>query len=374
MRLARGLRVSEVAVCLSLFEVGSTTLFLIGGEAKQDAWLAMLAGAAGGLVLLFLHLAIHHQEPELDLFLLCRRYMGKILGTFVNLSFIGYFAYEASRNLRDISEVTELTLLNRTSMWIISSITIIVVSNTVRYGYRVLFLTCMILFPVMMLGYMFIIILIPATGLFHSELALPVLENGLKPVIKAAFPEIVSFPFGQVVLFLVFYPYARKNRNLNKVVVITYIITALALTFINQLIIFVLGPQIAAYSTLPLLETVQLIDMTEVLERMDAMFTLLLFLGLGIKMAAFFHGVVIGLERVTGANYRKWVLPAGLVLYGLSFLSTTFTEHIEVGRVFTLNYTSPVFQIFLPALLFIVILLKKRRNTRNEKKISEEKS
>ena len=358
----RTLRVSELAVCLVLFEVGSTTLFLIGGEAKQDAWIAMLAGAVGGLLLLILHLAIHDQDPELDLFLLFRRYMGKVLGTVLNLSFIGYFAYEASRNLRDFSEVTQMTLLIRTPMWLISLITIMVVSNTVRYGYRVLFLICMILFPLIVLGYTLIIILIPATGLFHPEFSLPILENGLAPIFKAAFPEIISFPFGQVVLFLVFYPYVRKDKNLNKVVVTSYILAAISLTFINQLIIFVLGPQIATYSTLPLLETVQLIELGEVFERMDALFTLLLFQGLGIKMVAFLHGAVIGLERVTGANYKKWVLPLGIILYGLSFISPTYTEHIEVGLGAALNYSSPVFQMFLPILLFIVILVKKRMN------------
>ncbi|WJH29612.1 spore germination protein [Paenibacillus sp. CC-CFT742] len=287
MNSAGSVRVSELAVCLSLFEVGSTTLFLMGGEAKQDAWLAMLIGAFGGLLLLIIHLAIHQQEPELDLFLLLQRYMGRILGTLLCLSFICYFAYEASRNLRDLSEVTTLTLLNKTPMWLISVISLLVVSNTVRYGYRVLFLVCMILFPVMVLGYVLISILIPATGLFHTELSLPVLEDGWGNIFKAAIPEIISFPFGQVVLFLVFYPYARKGKNLNKMVIIAYIATAVSLTFINQLIIFVMGPDIAMFSTLPLLQTVQLIDMTEVLERMDALFTLLLFLGLGIKIAFF---------------------------------------------------------------------------------------
>nr|WP_154893272.1 endospore germination permease [Paenibacillus xylanexedens] len=360
MDSAGTLRVSELAVCLSLFEVGSTTLFLMGGDAKQDAWLAMLIGAFAGLLLLIIHLTIHQQEPELDLFLLLQRYMGKILGTILCLAFIGYFAYEASRNLRDLSEVTTLTLLNKTPMWLISVISLLVVVNTVRYGYRVLFLICMILFPVMVFGYVLISILIPATGLFHIELSLPVMENGWGNIFKAAIPEIISFPFGQVVLFLVFYPYARKGKNLNKVVIIAYIATAVSLTFINQLIIFVMGPDIAMFSTLPLLQTVQLIDMTEVLERMDALFTLLLFLGLGIKIAAFYQGAVIGLERITGASYRKWILPVGVMLYGMSFLSPNFTEHLEVGRGITLIYSSPIFQIFLPLILLIVILLKKR--------------
>ncbi|WP_153978362.1 GerAB/ArcD/ProY family transporter [Paenibacillus xylanilyticus] len=360
MNSAGSVRVSELAAGLSLFEVGSTTLFLMGGEAKQDAWLAMLIGAFAGLLLLIIHLTIHHQEPDLDLFLLLKRYMGKILGTVVSLSFIGYFAYEASRNLRDLSEVTTLTLLNKTPMWLISIISLLVVANTVRYGYRVLFLICMILFPVIVFGYVLISILIPATGLFHTELSLPVLENGWGNIFKAAIPEIISFPFGQVVLFLVFYPYGRKGKNLNKVVIIAYIATAVSLTFINQLIIFVMGPDIAMFSTLPLLQTVQLIDMTEVLERMDALFTLLLFLGLGIKIAFFFQGAVIGLERITGASYRRWVLPAGIVLYGLSFLSPNFTEHLEVGRGIALIYSSPLFQIVLPLILLIVILIKKR--------------
>lgn len=360
MNYAGSVRVSELAVCLSLFEVGSTTLFLMGGEAKQDAWLAMLIGAFAGLLLLVIHLTIHHQEPELDLFLLLQRYMGKLLGTVICFSFIGYFTYEASRNLRDLSEVTTLTLLNKTPMWLISVISLLVVANTVRYGYRVLFLICMILFPVMVFGYVLISILIPATGLFHTDLSLPVMENGWSTIFKAAIPEVVSFPFGQVVLFLVFYPYARKGKNLNKVVIIAYIATAVSLTFINQLIIFVMGPEIAMFSTLPLLQTVQLIDMTEVLERMDALFTLLLFLGLGIKIAFFFQGAVIGLERITGASYRRWVLPVGIVLYGLSFLSPNFTEHLEVGRGIALIYSSPLFQIVLPLILLIVILIKKR--------------
>ncbi|MGG4186075.1 GerAB/ArcD/ProY family transporter [Paenibacillus polymyxa] len=63
------------------------------------------------------------------------------------------------------------------------------------------------------------------------------------------------------------------------------------------MVIFVLGSKIAASSTLPLLETVQLIELAEVFERMDALFTLLLFLGLIIKMVAFFNGAVIGLEK-----------------------------------------------------------------------------
>jgi spore germination protein KB len=354
-------RVSELIVCLVLFEIGSTTLFMMGSEAKQDAWLAMLIGALVGLVLLLLHLAIHRQDPSLDLFMLFRRYMGKYLGTFMNLLFVGYFTYETSRNLRDLGELTVMTLLNQTSIWIILLITIMVISNSVRYGPGVIFLTCMILFPIIALGYAIIIILIPATGLLHLEFMQPILEKGLQPVLKAAIPDIVSFPFGQTVLFLVFYPLVTKGRHLTRSVIISYCAVALFLTGFNQLNIFVLGPTLATNLTLPLLTTVQLIELPEVFERMDPLFTLLLFLGLGIKMSLFFSGAVTGLERITSISYKKWVFPLAALIYGLSFISPNYTHHIEVGRGVAVKYWWPVFQFGLPLLLFIVILIQKRK-------------
>ncbi|WP_379160881.1 GerAB/ArcD/ProY family transporter [Paenibacillus sp. sgz5001063] len=361
------LRVSELVICLSLFEVGSTTLFFIGSEAKQDAWLAMLIGAFAGLILLILHLSIYRQEPNLDLFQLFRKYMGKYLGSLLNFMFVGYFAYETSRNLRDLGEVTLLTLLNQTPLWIVCLIAILVVSNTVRYGYKVFFLMCMILFPGMLLGYTIISIIIPAGGLLHLEYFYPILENGWMPAFKAAIPEIISFPFGQVVLFLVFYPHARKAKNLRKAVITVYILTALSLTFLNQLIVLVMGHKLASFSTLPLLESVQLIRLAEVFERMDALFILLFFLGLGIKMAAFFNGAVIGLERITGISFKKWVLPLAAVIYGISFLSPNYTHHIMVGRKVTLNTSSPFFQIVLPLILFVVMKITKKWR-KNQKK------
>ncbi|MMZ44448.1 Spore germination protein YndE [compost metagenome] len=360
------IRVSELIICMSLFEVGSTTLFLMGAEANQDAWLVMLIGALAGLLLLKLHLVIHYQDPELDLFMLFRRYTGKYVGTLINLLFVMYFTYEASRNIRDLGEVTVMTLLRQTPLWIIILITIVVVSNTVRYGYKALFLLCLFLFPFFVLGYALISILIPATGLFHLENSLPVLEEGWTPIFKAAIPELISFPFGQTVLFLVFYPLAYKGRNLTKPVFFAYIMTALALTFVNQLEIFVLGPKIAANSTLPLLEAVQLIELADLFERMDALFTLLLFLGLIIKMSLFFNGAVIGLEKITGVGFKKWILPLAALIYGLSFLSPNYIHHMVIGRKFVLNSWFPVFQIFLPLLLFPFIVIKKRKKTNKQ--------
>ncbi|WP_217593660.1 endospore germination permease [Cohnella sp. GbtcB17] len=347
---------SSLIACLALYEIGSSTLFLLAAEAKQDAWIAMTMASAAGFVLLALYLAMHRMDPARDLFSLCRTYMGKWLGKAVGFAFFGYFAYEASRNLRDLVELTSQILLNDTPLFVIALLSVAVVSNTARYGGRILFLCSLVLFPFVIVGYLLLIFLLTGQHLIHAENLFPVLENGWRPVFRAAFPSLVSFPFGQTVLFLVFFPLVRtQNRNFTRTVYLTYAAVSIFLIAMNQLILFVLGQSIAERVTFPLLESVQLIEFSQVFERMDIFFVFVLFLGLGLKLAAFFTGAATGISQLTGIGYRKGVFGTGLLIYGLSFISPNYTHHIWLGKVVTYWFT--IFQIVLPLLLFIAMKL-----------------
>lgn len=353
-------RISELVVCYILFEIGSTTLFLIAPEARQDAWLAMLAAAFGGFLLLVMYLAIYQSDPNRDLYVLLRHYCGKWLGTAAGLVFIGYFAYEASRNLRDLGEIASIILLQQTPLFIILLITILVILNTVRLGASVLFKFSLAIFPMTLGSYLILYLLLFGLGEVRIERMLPMLEAGWKPIIDAAFPEILSFPFGQSVLFLVFFPLVTNSaRKLKKSMFIVYAATALMLTIFNQIIILVLGPGIAANCTLPLLQMVQLIELGDVFERMDIVFVLVLFIGLGTKLAAFCIGSAVGLHRLFGLNYKLSSVLVCAAVFGASFYSPNYTHHIWMGKQ-VLNW-DPIPQIALPVLLYIVMRIRGQR-------------
>ncbi|MCM3782110.1 spore germination protein [Neobacillus mesonae] len=367
-------KLSDLVITLTLFEIGSTTLFLIGGKAKQDAWLAMLIGAFIGFFLVALYLWIHYLDKGKDLFELLQYYMGQILGGVFGLLFACYFIYETSRNLRDLGELTEITLLNRTPIAIIMLVGILVVANTVRYGPEVLMRTSTALLPVIILGYLFLVLYITASGLLHFENMQPFFENGIVPVWNAAIPEIISFPFGQAVLFLVFFKLVEYTPKFNKSLLVFYCIVSIILTIINQINILVLGPAIAANSTFPLLETVQLIQVSQVLERTDALFALLLFLGLGIKLSAFYIGAVTGLSRIINLRYKILIIPTGIAIYSLSFLSPRYTEYIWFGLNFSVKWISPFFQIVIPVLLVFVMLIRKTKRKNSSQKSGEDRN
>lgn len=353
-------RVSGLVIAFSLFQVGSTTLFLLGATAKQDAWLAMMIGSLGGFVLLMMYLFIHKLDPQRDLYELLRYYWGKWIGSLGGLLFIGYFTYEASRSIRDIGELGTLTLLNQTPTAVVTLIALGVCADVVRFGPRVWFLLCHIFLLLMILGYGAILVLVPFTGLIHLDFLFPVLENGIAPVVEAAIPEIISFPFGQTVLFLVLFKLIKDKRKLKRSIMIAYGITAVFLIIMNELSVLVLGPEFAASSTYPLFEVTQLIEVPKIIERADVLFTMILFIGIGVKTAGFMFGAVIGLQTITPFRYKPALLLLSLIIYGLTFLSPRLTEFLWLGLHLALVKIWPVFQIALPALLFLTILIRKK--------------
>ncbi|WP_276352324.1 GerAB/ArcD/ProY family transporter [Cohnella caldifontis] len=352
------IRVSQIATWMILFEIGSTTLLLQGAKAKQDAWISMLLGAAGGAALLLMYLWMYRRDPGRNLFQLLRAYFGKILGSAAGFAFVLYFSYESSRNLRDLGELTVMTLLDRTPMQVTLLLFLSVCAYVAWKGPQAAILLNTALVPSLLTSYVLLAVFIWASGLVHFEFLFPILENGWKPVVQAAFPEIVSFPFGQLVLFLVFFSLAQNGKNMTGAMLGTYVFIALFLTFLNQINFLVMGPVLAVNNTFPLWHVVQLVRFARPM-RMEPLFSLVLFNGLGTKMAAFMIGALLGLENLTGVSRKMWVLPVSAAIFGMAFISPNLTHHLWLGRK-SATWIWPWFQIAIPLLLFLVMLIRSK--------------
>lgn len=128
----------------------------------------------------------------------------------------------------------------------------------------------------------------------------------------------------------------------------------------NSLNIAVLGPTLAGISALPLLQSVQLISVAKVFERMDVFITLVIYIGLFMKMIIFFLCAVLGLSQLTSKTYRFWIVPVGLTIFGASYLEPNYTVHISLGFNFSTRLFT-IFQIFIPAALWMTMLLSRKK-------------
>ncbi|HTG69439.1 MAG TPA: endospore germination permease [Candidatus Udaeobacter sp.] len=349
---------NQLSILIIVFLIGSTPLFELGIKAKQDAWMAMTLAAFAGLLLTIMYVRIQKRSPDSELAELYIIHFGRWIGGFIGLLHALWFAYESMRNVRDVGELTLMALLNFTPKWIVMLLIISAAAYTVSRGLEVFVRVVQLLFPIVALSYTVIVLFLFIARLPKLSHLLPLLENGMLPVVKAAFPDLMAFPFGQMVIFLVFWKHVSEKKIIGRVSYWAFIGVAAFLILMNSITMCVLGPEMSAITALPLLEVVQLIRLANFLERLDVIVTLLLFIGLYVKMTALYMASVFTFNAVTGIAYRYCVLPIGLIIYAASFLEPNNTYHIWIGLDITLKIV-PLFQIVLPLLMLIVGIRKK---------------
>lgn len=350
----------QIAFMIMLFEIGSTPLFLVGGKAKQDSWLAMTVGAAAGFVLLLLLLWIQRRALRMDLIGMLKFHFGRIAGSVVGGLYCLYFAYESMRNVRDLGELTILTMLPNTPMSITMLIFVLSALYAIWKGAEVVFRMPEVLLPLVLSFYALLVLLLGLQGSLDFARLSPVMENGIMPVIKAALPDVVSFPFGQMIVFLMLWSLWEKPGVPVRNTITAYIAISLFLIFMNAVNIAVLGPTLAGLSHLPFLKVVRTLSTLNFIERLDILVAVQLFIGLLIKMMLFYFCAVKGISELTGKPAKWWVFPAGALIYGASFLERDYSQHIAFGLGPSLKLIDPWFQIFIPLLLAVSILVRGR--------------
>src|SRR5206468_2562349 len=108
-------------------------------------------------------------------------------------------------------------------------------------GVEVFFRVAEFMLPGVLFFYLLLIILYFSSGIVHMDRLLPILENGIMPVLKGTFPDPIFFPFGQLVLFLMYWNFLNDKNNIVKISIRAYVFIGIFLTVLSILNIAILG-------------------------------------------------------------------------------------------------------------------------------------
>ncbi|MBG9472299.1 GerAB/ArcD/ProY family transporter [Priestia megaterium] len=351
---------SQLFTLMILFEFGSAFILPIAIDAKQDAWLSIMFGMIGGLLLFLVYYQLYRYYPDLLLVEFTQKIMGKWIGRFISFLYIFYFANIASRVIRDFGDMLLTFAYPDTPLFIVNALLVLVVIYTVSKGIEVLARSSQLLFILFYLSSISGFILIVCAGIIDFTNLQPVLEEGIWLPLKVALTQNIYFPFGETVVFLMILPYVKNMRK-------GIGLSAIGLTGINLMItmiinVSVLGVSLTDRSQFPLLSTVESIQVADFLERLDVFFMLTAVIGGFFKISLFFYATVIGTANLFKIKSpSKICFPLGLVLllYSLS-LANNYEELIQDALKilpFSLNIH---FQVILPLLLLTVAFFKNR--------------
>ncbi|WP_050184210.1 GerAB/ArcD/ProY family transporter [Domibacillus robiginosus] len=357
----------QLFVLIILFQLGSSLLIPVGLTAKQDAWLAVLGGMVGGLLLFLLYYKVGSYYPGL----VPTEYMAKIWGPFFGKIFaflyVLYLFYLAARVLRDYGEMLVIFAYPETPLFIVNLLWMVLVVYTVRKGIETLARTGEILFVVVSILALTSLLLLVLNGSIDTKNLQPVLEEGPVTLIKAI-GESVFFPFGEIVVFTMIYPYLNQLKKAKRVGLYALLFSGFVLSVTMAVNLSVLGFSLLSRSNFPLLSTIQTINVAEFLERLDVFFMIGVVIGGFFKITIFFYVAVMGatsLFKVKESSHL--VFPLGFITLFLSVgIASNFSEHIQEGLDIVPLYLHLPFQVIFPLLLLVSVVLKNRKKQKKQ--------
>ncbi|MFP3729030.1 GerAB/ArcD/ProY family transporter, partial [Priestia filamentosa] len=285
---------SQLFVLMVLFELGSSLLVPLAMDAKQDAWLAILLGMIGSLVLLLIFHKLYSYYPDLLPTDYMQKILGKGIGSVLAFVYILYFMYDASRILRDFGEMLLTFAYPDTPLFIANALLMLVIIYMVRKGIEVIARSGEVLFIPMYILAVTGFILIVSSGLIDFTNLQPVLEEGMLPVLKVVFTQTLYFPFAEAIVFTMILPCLNNPKKAKVTMLCATGLSGINLVITMIINVSVLGVDLTARSQFPLLSTVQSIQVADFLERLDVFFMIALVIGIFFKISVLFYAAVIG--------------------------------------------------------------------------------
>jgi spore germination protein KB len=366
------INVRQLFAMIMLFEFGTALVLPIGFASLQAVWIAILLALLGGITLFFVYDYLYRQYPDLPLSGYVQKILGKYIGWIVNLLYLLFFIHNDSRVLRETSELLVTSTYDQTPLFVICALMIIAVVYVLYKGIEVLARTAeiylLILICLGILGNIFVLF----SGIIDIKNLFPLLGKGWKPIVKAAYPNIVMFPFGEMICFTTILPYLNKPQLGRKTGVIALIISGIILSFTHALEVSVLGADIYSRSNFPLFLMITKVNIADFIQRMDAVVILTLIIGAFFKCAInLYAAVIVAGDLFHVDKLQKLVLPIGItVLFTSMMLASNWAEFEQAGRQVIMSVLLPIYSVFIPVLLLMVHLIRKRFGLYRSNKVS----
>ncbi|MDG4658116.1 GerAB/ArcD/ProY family transporter [Ectobacillus antri] len=354
----------QLFALMFLFEIGSSIVVSLGTEAKQDAWLAVLLGMLGGLPLFAVYAYLYYVH-NMALTSYLRKLLGTWLGGTISVIYILYFFYISARVLRDFGELLTTSSLNNTPLIVVMVVMMVTVLFSVCNGFEVFARAGSLLFIAsLLIGGMTLVAML-LSGIIHVERLLPMLENGITPVIKAAFPLIYTFPFGEMIVFTMLMQHTNNRKSAIRAGFAAIIVSGIVLSVTIILNICILGVTYTEIVQFPLLLSVSRVRIGEIIQRLDAVALSALIVGGFVKISIFFYAGALGIKDVfklkTKYCHIITIIIAAILIIYIPHMASNFSEHILVGLEVVPYYLHLPLQTGVPLLLLLITLIKRRR-------------
>lgn len=344
---------------MTLFIMGSTLILGTGAEAGKDAWISVVIAAAYACPAMLIYCRLLTLFPGQGVYDISELVLGKLIGKGVNLLYIWFSFHLGALVLRNFGEFIITVSLPETPI-IITMIGLIFICFWIsKEGIEVLGrwgelgLIIMLLFGLLGFG-----LLIPQMKIQNIQ---PVLQKGIKPVLKGGF-GIFAFPFAETVVLLGLFGALKREQSVYRTYFMGLLLGAIAVFLSSITEIMVIGEGEYGASFFPAHVAVARINIRNFIQRLEIM-PAIIFVGGGfVKISLCLLNTSVGIAKTLGyKDYRFAVAPISLLMLNLAYLIYDSVVEMFEWAFSTWPYYAFSFQVILPVILWIGAEIKIRR-------------
>ncbi|MDY7221637.1 GerAB/ArcD/ProY family transporter [Halalkalibacterium halodurans] len=202
----------QLSMLFFIFLTGSAVIVIpapLIGNAGNGAWLSLLLSFIGAIALLATVLSLHKMHPRLTFIEYSRSLVGKWLTVLIGIPFAFTQLNSTAGIVLDIGLFMTSSMLRETPLYLFNLIIFIAVAFTARGGIE-LFAR---MFPMLIItSILFItVILLLAAGHYDIEFLLPVMPDGIKPILRGTYFSFLGFPYSELVIFSMLLPFVSNQ-------------------------------------------------------------------------------------------------------------------------------------------------------------------
>ncbi|MEK4471855.1 endospore germination permease [Paenibacillus sp. FSL R7-0048] len=350
----------QLTILVMFLTIGDSILVIppsTSHYARQNAWISALIGMIVGLLAIYMYSKFVKLYPKLTLIEAIQKAFGKWIGTILSLLTLMYFLIVTVGSMRELSEFVTSEILPRTPIPAVLILFMVIVIMATRLGIEVIGRAGEIFTPMIII--LFLILTVAIIPQMEIVRLLPILEDGIKPVLRGSI-SITAYTFIEPVVFLMFLPYVNQQQKITKGLLQGCFLGGIIIFLTVTISILVLGPDLTTRDIYPSYNIARRISVGGFFERVEAMIALLWMLTLFIEVTLYFYAFVLGLSQLFKLKeYRVLTLPTGLILVTLApLIGPNYTYYNKVFDNYWVYYVI-TFGLFLPLVLLGVGMFRR---------------
>lgn len=325
--------------------------------ARNDMWMSPIWASLIGFLTVYIAYKLHQLYPKQTLIQLLELIIGRIPGKILGLTFVLFYLQITGNIVRTFSDFMIGVFYENTPISVVMGSMMLVCAFTVRGGLEVVGRSAQFFFPIFILSFLFInLLLIPE---MKSENLFPILADGWGPSLKGAI--LPQSWFTEFLLISFFLPYLMDTKKGLKWSLISVSAVMLTMVVTNLVILFLFSYE-ASNMLYPVVTAAKYISIADFFENLESIVMAMWILGSFVKISVFFYATVLGAAQWASlSDYRPIVFPIGFLVVLFGFWSMPNFIELNQSDVQYFVFAGPLMQTILPLLLLLLAMLRKRK-------------